>query len=216
MRSKDVLALNALRKAQEFAYKLLELPLLFKISQVLGRTTVAAYSRLIVENVKTQRHDWLLDIGCGVGSFKENFECQYIGIDNNPRYIENANKRYGNSFKVMDAFYLEFPDNSFDHAVSIATFHHLSDSQVLATVAEALRICRPQGALHIIDAVYPEDRFSPVAWLLFYCDRGNHQRHRKTLQSLLETRFRIDASDYVSNFPHNVCYFKIVKPAPTA
>ena len=74
----------------------------------------------------------LLNIGCAHGPdflpFKDNFELW--GIDFSAQMVKLAQK-YAIKFDfkvnlmVADATYLPYPDNTFDQAIAVATYHHI-------------------------------------------------------------------------------------------
>src|SRR5690348_7637174 len=130
-------------------------PFVFHLSQKLVPFTVWVYRDLMSTHVPHGEGKRILDIGCGVGAHADFFAGEYTGIDINQRYIEMAKASKTGSFQVMDGSQLEFPDCTFDIALTVATFHHMTDQQVRAAVREAIRVLRPGGAFHVIDPVLP-------------------------------------------------------------
>ena len=50
----------------------------------------------------------ILDLGCGTGLFKKNYpDCDYVGIDNNARYIAHARKNLSGDFVLGDILKLD-------------------------------------------------------------------------------------------------------------
>lgn len=93
----------------------------------------------------------LLNVGCAHGpdflSFRQNFELW--GIDFSRSMLKQA-IRYSNKFDfyvnltVACAQSLPFPDNTFDCAISIATYHHIEgDGQRKKAFAELKRVLKP-------------------------------------------------------------------------
>jgi tRNA (uracil-5-)-methyltransferase TRM9 len=93
----------------------------------------------------------LLNVGCGHGAdflpFKDNFEL--YGVDFSRRMIELAEK-YARKFefqvrlKVADARLLPYADETFDWAISVATYHHIqSHLEQLAALQELKRVLKP-------------------------------------------------------------------------
>ena len=78
----------------------------------------------------------LLNVGSGHGAdflpFKNTFEL--FGLDFSSEMIKQA-RRYAHKFafqanlQIADARYLPFADNSFDWAISIATYHHIQGAK---------------------------------------------------------------------------------------
>jgi len=99
----------------------------------------------------------LLNIGCAHGPdfipFQEHFEL--YGIDSSLEMLRLAQKYAGKyDFKayltLADASYLPFLDESFDWAISVATYHHLKDKTArLNALRELNRILKPGGEAFI-------------------------------------------------------------------
>jgi SAM-dependent methyltransferase len=160
-------------------HQFFEDPRIYGLTQKLNPFSVSLMSGLVVEHVRARDGEAILDIGSGLGTRRELFPAtNYTGIDNNPDYIQLASRVWGSGFYVMDAGRLEFPDASFDHAMSIAVCHHLDDATLSSMVREA-------GALHIVDPVLPVSRHAPVKTLVFESDRGRHQRTLTQMAELL-------------------------------
>lgn len=99
----------------------------------------------------------LLNLGCGHGAdflpFKDNFEL--YGVDFSSEMIKLA-RHYSQKFgfrvnlQVADVRNLPFADNSFDWAISVATYHHLQgrDNQLTA-LSELRRVLKPEGEAFI-------------------------------------------------------------------
>jgi ubiquinone/menaquinone biosynthesis C-methylase UbiE len=95
----------------------------------------------------------LVNIGCAHGPdflpFRQGFELS--GVDSSPAMLRQA-IRYSTKFKfyvnlvVADAASLPFPDNTFDWAVSVATYHHIRGREEREKAFEELRrVLKPKG-----------------------------------------------------------------------
>jgi SAM-dependent methyltransferase len=151
----------------------------------------------------------LLDLGCGVGGYYECFTGRYHGIDINPHYIATAQGRYAGDFRVMSCTELKFAAGTFDHVISIATTHHLSDEELIRTVNEARRVCRPGGAVHIVDAVLPPTKKELFKYLWFRMDRGHYPRPLDTLLRVVNRAGRVTKVKTLASPLHNTCYLRI-------
>ncbi len=96
----------------------------------------------------------LLDIGCGNGrlyDFLKNEPINYIGIDNNKKFLKIATNRYPKTkFKYADVTKLPFSAKSFDSIWCIAVLHHLPTKTLrLSACEEMKRTLKKSGSLMI-------------------------------------------------------------------
>jgi SAM-dependent methyltransferase len=195
-------------------HRLLENPHVYRASQFLGLPTIQRFRGLIRKHVPQDRRRKVLEIGCGVGSYRPYFECEYTGIDINADCIRVAARHFDGRFEVMDAAQMSFAPGSFDDAVSIATTHHLSDGQLGAMIEQATTAA---STLHIIDAILP---LSPHAWFKtawFRTDRGRHVRSFEQLRDVVGQNAQVAAHEILTGPLHDVCYIQASRPvAPGA
>ena len=77
--------------------------------------------RLIKNNLKIKKQDFLLDVGCGTGIFAEEFKCIKVGIDPSIRLLNQGK----NAFYIQAcAENLPFKDDSFDFVISVTAIHN--------------------------------------------------------------------------------------------
>jgi tRNA (uracil-5-)-methyltransferase TRM9 len=110
----------------------------------------------------------LLNLGCAHGPdflpFKEGFEL--YGVDFSAEMIKLA-ERYAQKFgfnvelTLADVRRLPYPDDSFDWAISVATYHHLIGGQHQAALAELKRVLKPGAEAFV--TVW--NRCQPRFWL---------------------------------------------------
>jgi ubiquinone/menaquinone biosynthesis C-methylase UbiE len=197
-----------LRRAVERA---LELPAVYSVNQFVGQATVRRYRRLLAEEVPCDATTSVLDLGCGTGSTSRVVVGRYSGVDINPSYIETAERRHPHAkFFEMDCSKLAFPDASFDLATTIATTHHLNDAELEAMTLEALRVVRPGGAFHIIDAILPLNRRAFAKEFFFRMDRGRFPRQLDELAGVVSRRGDVVHRRVLSGPLHDVAYLRIV------
>ncbi len=95
----------------------------------------------------------LLNLGCAHGPdflpFKRDFEL--YGVDVATEMLRFARK-YSQKFDfevhlaAADVRFLPYPDNTFDHAIVVATYHHVKGkADKLAAVQELKRVLKPGG-----------------------------------------------------------------------
>jgi SAM-dependent methyltransferase len=187
-------------------HRLLEVPLVYQLAQWFFAPTVRQLRSLIVEEVRARKGEALLDLGCGLGAYRPYFGENYTGIDINPAYIEQASESHEGRFQVMDCTQLEFESNRFDHVVTVATTHHLDDASLVRTVAEAVRVTRPGGRVHILDAILPPPgrHFLKRRWFLM--DRGNYPREKAHLIELVASVIPISEQRELPGPMHDCLY----------
>jgi len=189
-------------------YRVLDLAGGFAFHQRLGEATLKRYRQLIIRNVNDATGKHVLDIGCGVGNFRPYFAGEYTGIDINPSYVLRAREQYSGTFEAMDCGRLAFADATFDEVVTIATMHHVADDEVARTIAEAIRVCRPGGYFHIVDAILPVSP-NPLKTLIFKLDRGNHPRTLDHHLSVIGGAGRILTHEVLTGPVHDTVYVRV-------
>ncbi len=103
----------------------------------------------------------VLDLASGTGTLailakRRQLRAEVVGIDADPAIISIARaKAQGERVDVrFDEGYstaLPYGDATFDRVLSSLFFHHLSRADKQATLAEAYRVLRPGGELHVAD-----------------------------------------------------------------
>lgn len=94
----------------------------------------------------------VIDIGCGNGRFVESFKKRgitYTGTDISQELLAQAQKKYPHEhFVQANMEHLPFPDAHFNHALLVASFHHIpSHEKRVATLREIARIVKPGGMI---------------------------------------------------------------------
>ena len=109
----------------------------------------------------------LLNIGCGHGSdflsFGQGFEL--CGMDSSRAMLKQAT-RYSTKFRFYvnlvgsDALLLPFPDNTFDWAISVATYHHIKGGEEREKAfVELKRVLKPEGEAFLTVWNHGQPRF---------------------------------------------------------
>lgn len=96
------------------------------------------------------RPGWsMLDVGCGDGTSSaplvQEHGIRYIGVDVSATAVDFARRNGLDARKIEDASDLPFDDASFDAALCLEVFEHLSDPREAA--AEIVRVLRSGGVL---------------------------------------------------------------------
>ncbi len=109
----------------------------------------------IIRWLDARQGEHILDIGCGDGAYDKKISgsgATVQGIDIHERRLSAARKYYqtdGTEYHFMDASRLDFPDASFDKAMSLCVVEHLGDDElVMRNVARALK----PGGLFVFSA----------------------------------------------------------------
>jgi ubiquinone/menaquinone biosynthesis C-methylase UbiE len=189
----------------------LEIPAVYNLNQFVGQATVRRYRRLLAEEVPCDTQTSILDLGCGTGTTSRVVTGCYSGVDINPDYIRAAQERYPKAkFYHMNCSKLALPDGSFDMATTIATTHHLSDAELEAMTLEALRVVKPGGAFHLIDAILPINPRAFAKELFFRMDRGRFPRRLPELERVVSRRADVIRRRVLTGPLHDVAYLRIV------
>ena len=134
----------------------------------------------------------VLDVGCGPGTNAPHFTgVDYLGLDINARYVEQARARHGMRFEVADVTCYEVRDEAFDFILVNSFFHHVGDSDSDRILAHLATLLSDDGRIHVMDLVLPAHA-SP-ARLLARMDRGEHARSLEEWRTLFGGHFDCDA-----------------------
>jgi trans-aconitate methyltransferase len=155
----------------------------------------------------------VLDIGCGPGTNAKHFtHAEYLGIDINQHYIEDARQRYRREFVASDVRTYSPPrDAHFDFILVNSFLHHLNSGDVHSILAHIRTMLTEDGHIHILELVMPDNRSIPR--LLARWDRGKFARSRqewnttfsKVFESVLFEPYRLTGAGATL---WNMVYFK--------
>lgn len=117
----------------------------------LGRHADEVETKCAIGLLKPSPGMKILDAGCGTGNFSlklARMGCPVTGADISEKMLAVAREKAATeglaaNFLVMDAAALEFPDGSFDAAVSMAAFEFISDRE--KALKEMLRVVKRGG-----------------------------------------------------------------------
>jgi SAM-dependent methyltransferase len=104
----------------------------------------------------------VLEIGCGTGNLTMKVNRAHPGVrltgfDPDPRALKRARRKarraVGVQFDQGYAQALPYADGAFDRVLSSMMLHHLDDDVKAAAIAEAFRVLRPGGSIHVVDVI---------------------------------------------------------------
>ena len=145
----------------------------------------------------------ILDLGCGYGDFAPYLgkDCDYLGVDNNEKYIETARIRNRHSaarFLVGDISDESlFISGEYDYVIMIGVLHHLPTEAVGPMLENVQRVLDKRGKFVALEPVFhPDQRL--LARLLIASDRGRFVRDCEGYEHLLGGYFSTVSSSVVN------------------
>jgi|SRR5215469_14349825 len=132
----------------------------------------------------------VLDVACGPGTNTRHFaEAEYLGIDFNKQYIQDARRRHGRSFLVTDVRdYVAAREDRFDFILVNSFLHHLDTEDVLAVLTHLKSLLTEDGHIHILELVLPDN--ACIARFLARWDRGKFARSLEEWHGIFEEFFQ--------------------------
>jgi ubiquinone/menaquinone biosynthesis C-methylase UbiE len=114
----------------------------------------------------------VLDVGCGTGTFAISLaaarpDAEVIALDPDPEVLAIARAKEGApavAWREGRADAVGVPDASADAVVLSLVLHHLAPAGKRAALAEAARVLRPGGMLHVADWGRPHDLLMRAAF----------------------------------------------------
>lgn len=143
--------------------------------------------------VRARQGDTVLDLGCGPGDMLGYLpEVDYLGIDLNPRYLEEAQRRHRERsrarFLQVDVRVLKDMGERFDLVLAQGLLHHFSDSQALTLLKAVGNLMKPAGRLITVDPTRMPGQ-GLIARLLVSSDRGRFVRSPEVYEHLVHQVF---------------------------
>jgi SAM-dependent methyltransferase len=131
----------------------------------------------------------VLDVGCGPGTNTSQFpKADYLGLDINERYIEDARRRFHRQFQAVDVTRYEVTESErYDFILVNSFLHHLPTPEVERILAHLATLLSEDGHVHCLELVLPAGR--SVARALARWDRGDYARPLQAWRELFERSF---------------------------
>ena len=160
----------------------------------------------------------ILDLGCGTGDILDciSGEAEYVGIDNNSRYIDQDKVRFGErktaSFYCTDLnVYAKESKRKFDMILMTGVIHHISDKEVEMVMDNIKTLLDCKGVFISLDACYVK-KMNPIAKLLCRLDRGQYVRYKEQYLDIMNKHwsnvwYEI-RTDTLRFLPYSVIVFK--------
>jgi tRNA (uracil-5-)-methyltransferase TRM9 len=162
----------------------------------------------------------LLNVGCAHGPdflpFKDGFEL--YGVDFSAEMLKFAEK-YAQKFgfavelKLADIRHLPYADNSFDWAISVATYHHLGGGEHQEALRELKRVLKPGGEAFITvwNRCQPRFWFKPKEVEVPWRQKGQTLYRRYYLFSYAELQKLAKEAGFeiIKSFPESAYRFPI-------
>lgn len=173
--------------------RVMEVPLVYDLfTNGLGRSgTQDWFANHVLQPRPGQR---VLDIGCGTATVIKHLSgCDYVGIDHNPEYINQARENFGakGEFYCIDLNDVKFKDfGTFDTVLLLGVLHHLNDDEVRQLVMAIPAVMKPTGTLVTFDCALERGQHR-IARLLAKADRGRYARSPAYYRSLIEPTFTV-------------------------
>jgi cyclopropane fatty-acyl-phospholipid synthase-like methyltransferase len=163
--------------------------------------------------VRAKDGDRILDLGCGTADILSYLpDVEYIGLDSNPAYIENATQRWDVKGTFICAPVTQAAaqlGTAFDIVLAIGVIHHLNDEEASELFRVASLALRPGGRLVTLDGVYVEGQ-SPIARFFLSQDRGRFVRKMPEYERLSKKSFRKISSHVVNNLSAPMPYTHLI------
>ena len=145
---------------------------------------------IVDEYVRPFRDCRVLDVGCGNADLADLLpaDATYLGLDNNPEYINNAKARGVN---VIEAHVNELSSlgyEQFDVVVAVGLLHHLDDETAIDLIRDVAKVLTPTGRIVTVDPVnHPSQSF--VSRTIMRFDRGKYIRKENGYAALIGEAF---------------------------
>jgi SAM-dependent methyltransferase len=138
--------------------------------------------------------DTVIDVGCGPAYYFERLPqpLTYVGFDREPRYIEWAQKRWGDKATFHLGTFDEKQAGTLppvDAVLLLGLLHHLSDDESTELLDLAASVLAPSGRVVAVDTCFEATQGKISRWLSEN-DRGKHVREPDGFVALASRPFK--------------------------
>ena len=146
----------------------------------------------VVDLVRPEQGDSILDVGCGTGTILEFLpRTTYFGYDIHAAYIAAATRTHGRRgtfiHRAFDAGELDkLPQ--FDIVIAISLLHHLDGEEAVELLRAIHAALKPSGRLVTLDPCFSSHQ-NPIARFIILRDRGRNVRTVDGYHKLAATVF---------------------------
>lgn len=115
----------------------------------------------------------VLEVGCGVGRWKEYFQhilgYDYTGVDVSEELVNIASENHGSEYfeKIEPGALSAFDDDSFFCVISITVLQHVNDQVTQETLNEMARVMQPDGFMFLIENTTNPEEITPGSHVWF-------------------------------------------------
>jgi SAM-dependent methyltransferase len=147
-----------------------------------------------IDTARLKAGDTVLDVGCGPAYYFEQLPqpINYHGFDTEPRYVEWANKKWGDKGATVHLGIFDAEQAAklpkVDAVLLLGLLHHLSDDQSLQLLDLAGKVLGPGGRVVSVDTCFEPGQGRISRWMSEN-DRGEHVREPKQFEHLARTAF---------------------------
>jgi ubiquinone/menaquinone biosynthesis C-methylase UbiE len=143
-----------------------------------------AVKQALIAQARLQPGQRVLDVGCGTGTLTllikhTHPDAEVYGLDVDPQVLDIARRKAEQAGETIvlqqgTATRLPYPDGTYDCVFASLMLHHLAREEKRKALAEAFRVLRPGGGLHVADFGKPPDA---TMWLISLVARWAEEVH---------------------------------------
>lgn len=101
----------------------------------------------ITKRLNIQKHDKVLEVGCGAGALAQYLDCDYVGIDYSPTLVQKHIEFLHHSVLTGEAADLPFKDKSFDKVICYGVYLYFDNKEYAGKATKELLRVAKKGVL---------------------------------------------------------------------